>query len=98
MSRVGYVAQTTPVYSGLTVDEHLTLGERLNPRWDMRIARDRIDSAGLDPRQRAGRLSGGHRAQLALALALAKRPDLLIFDEPVARPRPARPPRVPRRA
>jgi ABC-2 type transport system ATP-binding protein len=84
LSRVGYVAQSTPVYSGLTVDEHLMLGDRLNPRWDMRIARNRIESAGLDTRQRAGRLSGGHRAQLALAMALAKRPDLLILDEPLS--------------
>jgi ABC-2 type transport system ATP-binding protein len=84
LSRVGYVAQSTPVYSGLSVDEHLMLGARLNPRWDMRIARDRIDSAGLDPRQRAGRLSGGQRAQLALALAVAKRPDLLVLDEPLS--------------
>lgn len=84
LARVGYVAQSTPVYSALTVEEHLMLGDRLNPRWDMRIARERIDGAGLDPRQRAGRLSGGQRAQLALALAVAKRPDLLILDEPVA--------------
>ena len=84
LSRVGYVAQSTPVYTGLTVEEHLMLGDRLNPRWDMRIARDRIERAGLDPRQRAGRLSGGQRAQLALALALAKQPDLLILDEPLS--------------
>jgi ABC-2 type transport system ATP-binding protein len=84
LSRVGYVAQSTPVYSGLTVEEHLMLGDRLNPRWDWTIARARIESAGLDPRQRAGRLSGGQRAQLALALAVAKRPDLLILDEPVS--------------
>ncbi|HEY7200129.1 MAG TPA: ABC transporter ATP-binding protein [Candidatus Dormibacteraeota bacterium] len=84
LSRVGYVGQTTPVYSGLTVDEHLTLGARLNPRWDMAVARQRIGSAGLDPRQRAGRLSGGHRAQLALAMAVAKRPELLVLDEPIA--------------
>jgi ABC-2 type transport system ATP-binding protein len=84
LSRVGYVAQSTPVYTGLTVAEHLMLGDRLNPRWDMRIARDRIDSAGLDPKQRAGRLSGGQRAQLALAMAVAKRPDLLILDEPLS--------------
>ncbi|GIF52794.1 ABC-2 type transport system ATP-binding protein [Asanoa ferruginea] len=83
LSRVGYVAQSTPVYPGFTVDEHLTLGDRLNPRWDMRVARDRVESAGLDPRQRAGRLSGGHRAQLALTMALAKRPELLVLDEPL---------------
>jgi ABC-2 type transport system ATP-binding protein len=84
LSRVGYVAQSTPVYSGLTVGEHLVLGDRLNPRWDWRIARSRLESAALDPRQRAGRLSGGQRAQLALTLAVAKRPDLLILDEPLS--------------
>jgi ABC-2 type transport system ATP-binding protein len=84
LSRVGYVAQSTPVYSGLTVGEHLMLGDRLNPRWDWRIARGRLESAALDPRQRAGRLSGGQRAQLALTLAVAKRPDLLILDEPLS--------------
>jgi ABC-2 type transport system ATP-binding protein len=83
LSRVGYVGQSAAVYSGLTVGEHLTLGARLNPRWDRRLARERIESAGLDPRQRAGKLSGGQRAQLALTLAVAKRPDLLVLDEPV---------------
>ena len=84
LSRVGYVAQSAPVYSGLTVDEHLTLGARLNARWDMGLAQERIERAGLDPRQRAGRLSGGQRAQIALAMAVAKRPELLILDEPLA--------------
>ena len=49
-----------------------------------RLARDRIERLGLDPAQRAGKLSGGQRAQLALTLAIAKRPELLILDEPVA--------------
>jgi ABC-2 type transport system ATP-binding protein len=84
LAKVGFVAQDTPTYSGLTVDEHLRLGARLNPRWDDAVARSRIRRLELDPAQRAGRLSGGQRAQLALTLGLAKRPELLILDEPVA--------------
>ncbi|HEY3014597.1 MAG TPA: ABC transporter ATP-binding protein [Nocardioides sp.] len=84
LARVGFVAQDTPTYAGLTVDEHLRLGAHLNPQWDDAVARDRIDRLGVDPGQRAGRLSGGQRAQLALTLGIAKRPELLILDEPVA--------------
>lgn len=84
LAKVGFVAQDTPVYAGLTVAEHLRLGERLNPRWDAALARERIARLGLAPEVRAGRLSGGQRAQLALTLGLAKRPELLILDEPVA--------------
>ncbi|MFC4529472.1 ABC transporter ATP-binding protein [Sphaerisporangium dianthi] len=84
LAKVGFVAQDTPVYAGLTVAEHLRLGSRLNPRWDAAMARERIARLGLVPAQRAGRLSGGQRAQLALTLGLAKRPELLILDEPVA--------------
>jgi ABC-2 type transport system ATP-binding protein len=56
----------------------------LNPGWDAKEAWRRIEQLGIDPRQRAGRLSGGQRAQVALTLAIAKRPELLILDEPVA--------------
>lgn len=84
LAKVGFVAQDTPVYAGLTVADHLRLGARLNPTWDDRLAQRRISQVGLDPAQKAGRLSGGQRAQLALAIAAAKRPELLIFDEPVA--------------
>jgi ABC-2 type transport system ATP-binding protein len=84
LGRVGFVAQETPVYSSLSVADHLRLGGWLNPRWDAGIAERRIDQLGLDRKQRAGKLSGGQRAQLALTLALAKRPELLILDEPVA--------------
>jgi ABC-2 type transport system ATP-binding protein len=84
LARVGFVAQDTPTYAGLSVGDHLRLGARLNPGWDAALAHDRIDALGLDPGQRAGRLSGGQRAQLALTLAVAKRPDLLLLDEPVA--------------
>jgi ABC-2 type transport system ATP-binding protein len=84
LAKVGFVAQDTPTYAGLSVADHLRLGARLNPRWDGALARARIDRLGLDPAQRAGKLSGGQRAQLALTLGLAKRPELLILDEPVA--------------
>jgi ABC-2 type transport system ATP-binding protein len=84
LARIGFVAQDTPVYARLTVAEHLRLGAWLNPRWDREMAESRIAALDLDPRQRAGRLSGGQRAQLALTLALAKRPELLVLDEPVA--------------
>ncbi len=84
LAKVGFVAQDTPTYAGLTVEEHLRLGAHLNPRWDDALARSRVQRLGLDPAQRAGKLSGGQRAQLALTLGLAKRPELLVLDEPVA--------------
>jgi ABC-2 type transport system ATP-binding protein len=84
LAKVGFVAQETPTYAGLSVADHLKLGARLNPGWDAALARDRIDRLGLDPARRAGKLSGGQRAQLALTLGIAKRPELLILDEPVA--------------
>ncbi|GIJ67812.1 hypothetical protein Voc01_027290 [Virgisporangium ochraceum] len=84
LARVGFVAQDTPVYAGLSVAEHLRLGAKLNPSWDASLANRRVAQVGLDPAQKAGRLSGGQRAQLALTVAAAKRPDLLILDEPAA--------------
>jgi ABC-2 type transport system ATP-binding protein len=84
LARVGFVAQDTPVYAGLTVADHLRMGARLNPGWDPLLAQRRIDELGLEPGRRAGRLSGGQKAQLALTVAAAKRPELLILDEPAA--------------
>ncbi|HEX2130346.1 MAG TPA: ABC transporter ATP-binding protein [Actinophytocola sp.] len=84
LAKVGFVAQNTPVYAGLTVDEHLRLGAHLNPSWDDALARRRVAGLGLDTAQQAGKLSGGQRAQLALTLGIAKRPELLLLDEPVA--------------
>ena len=84
LGRVGFVAQNTPAYDGLTVVDHLRMGAWLNETWDRHLADDRIERLDLDPRQRAGSLSGGQRAQLGLTLAIAKRPELLLLDEPVA--------------
>jgi ABC-2 type transport system ATP-binding protein len=84
LARVGYLAQDAPVYAGLPVGDHLKLGKHLNPGWDAALAGARIKRLDLDPGQKAGTLSGGQRSQLALTLAVAKRPELLILDEPVA--------------
>jgi ABC-2 type transport system ATP-binding protein len=84
LARVGYVAQDAPVYAGLSVADHLRLGAHLNPHWDADLAAGRVRQLGLVLTQKAGTLSGGQRAQLALTLAIAKRPELLILDEPIA--------------
>ncbi|GAB1821679.1 ABC transporter ATP-binding protein [Herbidospora sp. RD11066] len=84
LPKVGFVAQDTPVYAGLTIADHLRMGARLNQGWDSALAGERMAKLGLDPNRRARKLSGGERAQLALTLGLAKRPELLILDEPVA--------------
>lgn len=84
LARVGFVAQDTPTYSRLSVANHLRMGAWLNTQWDVDMAASRIEQLDLDPRQRVGSLSGGQRAQLALTMAIAKRPELLLLDEPVA--------------
>jgi ABC-2 type transport system ATP-binding protein len=84
LARVGFVAQDAPIYAGLSVADHLRLGAHMNRGWDAGLASRRIADLGLDPAQKAGKLSGGQRAQLALTLAIAKRPELLILDEPIA--------------
>ena len=84
LAKVGFVAQETPTYAGLSIADHLKLGAHLNPGWDQAYAQARVERLGLDPKQKAGKLSGGQRAQLALTMAIAKRPELLILDEPVA--------------
>jgi ABC-2 type transport system ATP-binding protein len=84
LARVGFLAQDSPVYASLSVADHLALGAHLNPGWDAVQARSRIERLDLDLAQKAGKLSGGQRAQLALTLAIAKRPELLLLDEPVA--------------
>ena len=84
LAKVGFVAQDAPVYGALSVADHLRLGAHTNPGWDDAAAQHRIRTLGLDPRQRAGKLSGGQRSQLALTLAMGKRPELLVLDEPVS--------------
>jgi ABC-2 type transport system ATP-binding protein len=84
LPRLGFVAQEHPLYRGFTVAEMLRLGRELNPSWDDAVARDRIEALGLPLGKKVGQLSGGQQAQVALTLALAKRPELLLLDEPIA--------------
>jgi ABC-2 type transport system ATP-binding protein len=84
LEHVGFVAQDTPLYPTFTVAETLTLGRRLNRGWDDGAARERLLSLDIPLDRQVKTLSGGQRAQVALALALAKRPSLLLLDEPVA--------------
>ena len=81
---VGFVAQDAPLYRDFTADELLTMGDRLNADFDVAFGRERLRKVGVPLDRRVDRLSGGQRAQVALCLALAKRPQLLLLDEPLA--------------
>src|SRR5262245_50620581 len=86
LARVGFVAQDHPLYKGFTVADLLTMGRHLNltGAWDQALAERRLGALGIPLRRRAGKLSSGQQAQVALAMALAKRPRLLLLDEPVS--------------
>jgi ABC-2 type transport system ATP-binding protein len=84
LAEIGYVAQEIPLYRRLSAEDHIGAGAHLNPRWDADSVRQRLRSLNVPLGQPVGTLSGGQRAQVALSLTLAKRPRLLLLDEPVA--------------
>jgi ABC-2 type transport system ATP-binding protein len=81
---IAFVAQDTPLYKNLSAADMLHLTSNLNRRFDERYAKSRLHDLGIPLQRKAGKLSGGQQSQLALTLALARRPRLLVLDEPVA--------------
>ena len=81
---IAFVAQDTPLYKNLSAADMLHLTRNLNHRFDQGYAEARLAELGIPPKRKAGRLSGGQQAQLALTLALARHPRLLLLDEPMA--------------
>jgi ABC-2 type transport system ATP-binding protein len=84
LADIGYLAQEIPLYGQMNAGDHIAMGRHLNKRWDEKFIRNRLNELGIPLDRAVGKLSGGQRAQVALALALAKKPKLLLLDEPVA--------------
>jgi ABC-2 type transport system ATP-binding protein len=81
---IAFVAQDAPLYKNLTASEMLHLTRNLNRHFDESYAKARLKELGIPLERKAGTLSGGQQSQLALSLALARRPQLLVLDEPMA--------------
>jgi len=82
--RIGYVAQDQNMYPWMTPKVLARFVRGFYPRWDEKRYKQLIGDFDLPLKRRIGTFSGGMKAKLALTLALATRPELLILDEPTA--------------
>jgi ABC-2 type transport system ATP-binding protein len=83
-ARVALLTQDKPLYPRFTVADTLRMGQKLNSSWDRAAAERTVREGDIAPAARVGELSPGQRTRVALALALGKRPELLLLDEPMA--------------
>lgn len=82
--RIGYVAQGQSMYGWMTVTQVLWFCSGLYPTWDSGYADQLIRDLDIPPKEKLRNLSAGVQAKVALVLAMAHRPELLILDEPTA--------------
>ena len=81
---IAFMAQDAPLYKNFSAADMLHLTRNLNRSFDDSYAKQRLDGLGIPLNKKSGKLSGGQQAQLALTLALARHPRLLILDEPLS--------------
>jgi ABC-2 type transport system ATP-binding protein len=84
LRQIGYLDQERPLYRSFRVEEMLRFGQKLNPTWDDSAARGYLAELDIPLEEKVRNLSVGQQAQVALTMCLAKRPALLLLDEPVA--------------
>jgi ABC-2 type transport system ATP-binding protein len=80
--KVAYVAETKPLYGYMTVEQTIRFASSFYADWRADVARRLLNEYKLPPQRKVKELSKGMRTKLALLLAFARRPELLILDEP----------------
>jgi len=83
-TRVALLSEESSLYPWMTIGEIVTFAGRLHPRWDAAMAKRLTADLGLDPSKKIKTLSRGTRAKVALVLAVACRPELLLLDDPTS--------------